>query len=162
MDKQRLKVYVPATTPIELNILISLLAEPRHGLGIIQEIAERTENEMFLSPGTLYSALKRMDKSGWIQQVEGGIEPADGNAERRTYHALTRAGQRMIINELDRMERFVIETRDLITKVRDDDQGGMPERQEQNCSDGDDLPEKALELNRFWRSKKPLLGLSLK
>lgn len=76
-------MYRPPT-PIELNILISLLAEPRHGLGIIQEIAERTENEMFLSPGTLYSALKRMDKSGWIQQVEGGIEPADGNAERRT------------------------------------------------------------------------------
>lgn len=38
------------------------------------------------------------------------------------------------------MEQFVMETRDLITKVRDDDQGGMPERQEQNCSDGDDLP----------------------
>lgn len=104
MNSNSNKRYVPDVTPIELQILFALLYADQHGLGLIQDIANRTQNEIFLSPGTLYSALKRMYKAGLIGEGEEVPPADDGNADRRRYYRLNKAGFEAIQNELERMQ----------------------------------------------------------
>ena len=51
-----------------LLILISLADEPKHGYAIMQDVRSMTGWEM--RPGTLYGALGRMDRCGWIEEVQ--------------------------------------------------------------------------------------------
>ena len=103
--------YLPEITPIEFQILFSLLFADQHGLGLIQDIARRTQDEIFLSPGTLYNALKRMYKSGLIGEGEE-IPPAeDGNADRRRYYRLNKSGFEALQNELERMQFLISDMR---------------------------------------------------
>ena len=77
--------------PVEFHILLALAAEERHGYGLLQEVASLTDGELQLEPGTLYRALHRMLKDGWV--VESARRPAaDVDDERRRYYRLTPAG----------------------------------------------------------------------
>ncbi len=97
--------YIPEVTYIELHILVELCYRNLHGLGFIQAIAERTNDEIFLSPGTLYTALKRLYKNGLISGVEVDFsnENVDGNALQRRYYEITPRGRSAIASELQRM-----------------------------------------------------------
>src|SRR6478735_4151295 len=78
--------------PVEFHILLALAAEERHGYGLLQEVASLTEGELQLEPGTLYRALHRMLKDGWV--AESARRPAaDQDDERRRYYRLTPAGR---------------------------------------------------------------------
>ena len=57
-----------ALRPVEFHILLALAAEERHGYGILQEVAALTAGELQLEPGTLYRALHRMLKDGWVAE----------------------------------------------------------------------------------------------
>jgi DNA-binding PadR family transcriptional regulator len=114
MKTKQTNRYLPRLTPIEFNILIALLRSDQHGLGLIQDIAARTDQEIFLSPGTLYSALKRMYKDGWIEQSEEAPPANDGNSERRRYYRLSQPGYEILTEEVARMERIARETRALL------------------------------------------------
>jgi DNA-binding PadR family transcriptional regulator len=103
---------LPTTTTIEFNILVSLLSGNLHGLGLVHEIATRTRNELILVPGTLYTALKRMHDEGWIQIVE----PETPQDDRRRYYGLTELGRSIIRQEVERMERVVSTTRQLLNE----------------------------------------------
>lgn len=70
------------------HILLSLVDQPRHGYGIIQEVAARTRGSMELGAGTLYSAIKRIRAWGWVREVSG---PA-GEDQRRRYYGFDRGG----------------------------------------------------------------------
>jgi DNA-binding PadR family transcriptional regulator len=85
----------PVLTDIEYYILITILTIPRHGIGIFEDVARFTENQLVLSPGTLYAALKRMFATGWIMMVapsEAGYEPD----ERRKFYRATDEGARVV------------------------------------------------------------------
>jgi DNA-binding PadR family transcriptional regulator len=126
MKTNQANQYLPRLTPIEFNILIALLLSDQHGLGLIQAIAERTAQEIFLSPGTLYSALKRMYKDGWIEQSEEAPPAKDGNSERRRYYRLAEPGYEVLIEETKRMERIARETRALLEQRCDCGHPGAP------------------------------------
>jgi len=80
--------------PVEFHILLALAADERHGYGLLQEVASLTEGELQLEPGTLYRALHRMLKDGWV--VESARRPAaDVDDERRRYYRLTPVGRRI-------------------------------------------------------------------
>jgi DNA-binding PadR family transcriptional regulator len=85
------------------HILLSLVDEPRHGYGIIQEVATRTRGSIELGAGTLYSAIKRIRAWGWVQEVSA---PA-GEDSRRRYYGLTPAGRRVVRSEAQRLEALV-------------------------------------------------------
>jgi len=85
------------------HILLSLVDEPRHGYGIIQEVAARTGGSIELGAGTLYSAIKRIRAWGWVQEVRA---PAGEDARRR-YYGLTAAGRRVVKSEARRLESLV-------------------------------------------------------
>lgn len=92
--------------PVEFHILLALAAEERHGYGLLQEVASLTEGELQLEPGTLYRALHRMLKDGWV--AESARRPAaDQDDERRRYYRLTPAGRRVASAEAERLWRLV-------------------------------------------------------
>jgi DNA-binding PadR family transcriptional regulator len=91
---------------VEFHILLALASEERHGYAILQEVAALTGGEMQLEPGTLYRALHRMVKDGWV--VESARRPAaDLDDERRRYYRLTPAGRREASAEAARLQRLV-------------------------------------------------------
>jgi DNA-binding PadR family transcriptional regulator len=68
--------------PIEFHVLLALAGEERHGYAILQEVAALTGGELQPEPGTLYRALHRMLKDGWV--AESARRPAaDVDDERR-------------------------------------------------------------------------------
>src|SRR6266446_2201733 len=95
-----------ALRPVEFHVLLALAAEERHGYGILQEVTALTEGDLQLEPGTLYRALHRMLKDGWV--VESARRPAaDLDDERRPYYRLTPAGRRVATAEAERLSRLV-------------------------------------------------------
>ena len=95
---------------VEFHVLLALAAEDRHGYAILQEVASLTGGELQLEPGTLYRALHRMLKDGWV--VESSRRPAaDADDERRRYYRLTPAGRRIAAAEAARLSRLVTAAR---------------------------------------------------
>ena len=92
--------------PVEFHILLALAPEERHGYAILQEVAGLTDGQLELEPGTLYRALHRMLKDGWV--AESTRRPAaDLDDERRRYYRLTPLGKRVATAEADRLWRLV-------------------------------------------------------
>ena len=85
------------------HILLSLVDEPRHGYGIIQEVEARTGSTVRLGAGTLYSAIKRIRAWGWVEEMRA---PA-GEDPRRRYYGLTATGRRVVKSEARRLESLV-------------------------------------------------------
>jgi DNA-binding PadR family transcriptional regulator len=91
---------------VEFHILLALAQEEKHGYAILQEVAAVTDDEIRLEPGTLYRALHRMLKDGWV--IESARRPAaDLDDERRRYYRLTPAGRKVAVAEAERLERLV-------------------------------------------------------
>jgi DNA-binding PadR family transcriptional regulator len=95
-----------ALRSIEFHILLALAPEERHGYAILSEVEGLTDGEIQLEPGTLYRALHRMLKDGWV--VESARRPAaDQDDERRRYYRLTPAGRKVAMAEAERLQRLV-------------------------------------------------------
>lgn len=92
--------------PAMFHILLALADTDRHGYGIMQEVAQRTEGAIKLSPGTLYGAIKKMAESGWIVETEAR-EDSSLNEERRRYYRLTKIGERVARAEASRLANLV-------------------------------------------------------
>lgn len=84
-------------------ILAALADEPCHGYGIIKDVTEQTGGDTVLAAGTLYGALDRLAKLGWI---EVDRTEHDGDRVRRIYR-LTPDGRASMLAELARRERTV-------------------------------------------------------
>ena len=78
-----------------LLILISLAGEAKHGYAIMQDILSLTGWEM--RAGTLYGALGRMDRRGWIQESQS-------EDYRRRPYTLTPAGREELRRQLNVLE----------------------------------------------------------
>ena len=115
-----------ALRPIEFHILLALAADERHGYSILQEVADLTDGDLAIEPGTLYRALHRMLKDEWIAEAgrrlpreseagrrgpreadPGGRGPRSENDERRKYYRLTPLGRRVATAEADRLWRLL-------------------------------------------------------
>ena len=93
-------------TPAVFHILLALADAERHGYGIMQEIALRTDGKMRMGPGTLYGSIKRMLADGLIE--ESGERPDSAlDDERRRYYRLTDFGLRVAQAEARRLSELV-------------------------------------------------------
>jgi DNA-binding PadR family transcriptional regulator len=99
--------------PAVFQILIALADQPRHGYGIMLDIAERSEGKVKLSPGTLYGSIKQMLEAGLIAEVAGRSADDD---ERRRYYRLTREGREAARQEMARMSALLNHAR--LTSLR--------------------------------------------
>ena len=90
----------------EFQILLALADEERHGYAIRREVAERTNGDVQLGPGTLYGSIKRMVNSGLIAESDERPDP-ELDDERRRYYGITPLGRKVAVAEARRMERLV-------------------------------------------------------
>lgn len=90
-------------------VLLALSDRPRYGLGIVEEVARRTDGEVRLGPGTLYNAVGKMLEEGLIAEWS---PPDDEDRDpRRRYYRITGAGREVLAAEAGRLERLVLAAR---------------------------------------------------
>ena len=94
--------------PAHLHILISLGEGERHGYGIMQDVSERTDGRVLMSPGTLYGSIKRMLADGLIEELTTGAAGAD---PRRRFYRITKHGRRVAAAETERLATLVAQAR---------------------------------------------------
>ena len=92
--------------PHWFHVLLSLAAEEQHGYGIMQEVLERTDGKVRLSPSGLYGAIKRLLEDGLIEELTERPDP-DHDDERRRYYRLTRRGRQVAVAEGRRLESLL-------------------------------------------------------
>jgi transcriptional regulator len=88
---------------LDMLILRTLQWGPRHGHGIGQAIRAQSEELLKVETGSLYPALQRLVKRGWLK-TEWGLSDAN---QRAKYYQLTAAGKAQLIREQDRWSRLV-------------------------------------------------------
>ena len=87
---------------VTFHILMAVASGDRHGYAIIQDVAERTGDQIRLGAGTLYRSLERMLRQGLIE--ESGDRPApEMDDERRRYYRITKFGQAVAQAEAARL-----------------------------------------------------------
>jgi DNA-binding PadR family transcriptional regulator len=92
---------------IDFLILLMLAKSgDRHGYGIMQDVAEHSENKLELEAGSLYRTIRRMQDENLVE--ESSRRPAaDLDDERRRYYRLTPFGRRVVAAEAARLRRLV-------------------------------------------------------
>ena len=97
--------YLPLK-PVDVEILLALGAEDRHGYALVQAISEHTGGLVELDPGNLYRVIKRLLADGLV--AEAAQRPSDeSGGERRRYYRITPIGGRVLAAELERLRRLV-------------------------------------------------------
>jgi PadR family transcriptional regulator len=79
---------VPQGT-LDLLILKTLALEPRHGWAISERLTQISGAALTVRQGSLYPALHRLERRGWIKASWGSSE----NNRRAKYYELTRRGR---------------------------------------------------------------------
>jgi len=93
-DEQRLDL--PQGT-LDLLILKALSLAPQHGWAISERIHQVSHATLQIPQGSLYPALHRLERRGWIKAKWG----ASDNNRRAKFYELTRAGQKQLALETD-------------------------------------------------------------
>src|SRR5215218_6246291 len=77
---------------LEMMVLKTLSLEPMHGWGIAQRIQSLSKDVFLVAQGSLYPALVRMKRRGWVKSAWRTTE----NNRRARYYELTAAGRRQL------------------------------------------------------------------
>ena len=87
---------------LDMLILKALSLGPLHGYGIGQRIMLMSEDALRVEEGSLYPALYRIERQGWIK-AEWGVSE---NNLRAKFYKLTRAGRKQLQIEEENWERL--------------------------------------------------------
>src|ERR671916_1212246 len=77
---------------LDMLILKALSLGPMHGYGVGQRIMQMSEDVLRVEEGSLYPALYRIERQGWITSEWGTSE----NNLRAKFYKLTRAGRKQL------------------------------------------------------------------
>jgi transcriptional regulator len=80
---------------LDMLILKALSLQPLHGYGIARRIEQISRGVFKINPGSLLTALQRLDRSGWLQAEWQETE----NSRRAKVYSLTRAGRKQLALE---------------------------------------------------------------
>ena len=86
---------------LDLLILKVLALEPLHGYGIAQRLKQITRDALQIRQGSLYPALYRLEKGGYLKATWKTVAGRDAK-----FYALTKAGERQLENERAGWERL--------------------------------------------------------
>src|SRR5881275_1592474 len=86
---------------LEMLALKLLTAEPMHGWGLSLKLRELSSDVFDVNQGSLYPALQKMLRRGWIRAEWRASE----NNRRARYYAITREGERQLAAEIEDWER---------------------------------------------------------
>jgi transcriptional regulator len=87
---------------LDLLILKAVALEPRHGWAISERLRQISSATLQIRQGSLYPALHRLERRGWIKARWGASE----NNRRAKYYELTRKGRAQLEAETDAWRRL--------------------------------------------------------
>lgn len=77
---------------LDMLILKTLSLQPLHGFGIARRIEQVSRGTFKVNPGSLLTALKRLERAGWLDAEWRDTE----NARRAKFYSLTRSGRKQL------------------------------------------------------------------
>lgn len=77
---------------LALLILKTLALEPQHGWAISERLQQISGDVLLVQQGSLYPALHRLERRGWIKAQWGTSE----NNRRAKYYGLTKSGRKQL------------------------------------------------------------------
>lgn len=80
---------------LDMLILKTLSLEPMHGFGIARRIEQITRNVFKVNPGSLLTALQRLERNGWLDAEWQETE----NSRRAKVYRLTQTGRKQLQDE---------------------------------------------------------------
>jgi transcriptional regulator len=94
---------------LEMLILRTLEEGPRHGYGITERLQDVSAEVLTVDEGSLYPALYRMQRRGWLTSKWGRSE----NNRKARFYSLTRKGRKQLAKAANSWTRFS----DAVTKA---------------------------------------------
>jgi PadR family transcriptional regulator PadR len=90
------RIDLPQGT-LDLLILKTVALEPQHGWAISERIQQVSSNALQVQQGSLYPALHRLERRGWIKAHWGVSE----NNRKAKYYELTRSGRKQLDSDTE-------------------------------------------------------------
>lgn len=100
------KLELPQGT-LDLLILKAVSLEPQHGWAISERIRQVSAAALQIPQGSLYPALHRLERRGWIKAKWGESD----NNRRAKFYELTRTGRSQLESETDAWRRLTVAVR---------------------------------------------------
>lgn len=88
---------------LDMLILQTLQWGAQHGHGIAQAIRAKSGELLQVETGSLYPALHRLERQGWVSSEWDLTE----NKQRAKYYKLTAAGKKQLVSEQSKWEQLV-------------------------------------------------------
>jgi PadR family transcriptional regulator, regulatory protein PadR len=102
MDRRRDRIELLRGT-LDMLILRTLMAGPAHGHQIAKHIQRSTDEVLQVEHGSLYPALHRLERKGWLTSK---WESAEGKREFK-YYRLSAAGRKQLAAEESKWKRLI-------------------------------------------------------
>jgi transcriptional regulator len=98
-DPQRLELLQGT---LDMIVLRTLSWGPQHGYGISQMIRAGSRDVLQVETGSLYPALHRLERQGWLKSEWKQSE----NKQRTKVYRLTPAGRKQLVDQQDQWDRL--------------------------------------------------------
>lgn len=97
------RIDLPQGT-LDLLILRTLALGPQHGWGISERVQQMSSDVLRIQQGSLYPALHRLERRGWIKPRWGTSE----NNRRAKFYELTKDGRKQLEAEKDSWNKLTV------------------------------------------------------
>ena len=101
--------FLPLTN-LSFHTLVALAEEDRHGYAIIKDIEDRTDRQLSVRSGALYTVIQRLLEVGLVGNAPAPAPVPDGGPttdQRRKYYRITKLGRQVAALEGARLARMV-------------------------------------------------------
>jgi transcriptional regulator len=88
---------------LDMLILRTLQWGPAHGYGIVQALRTQSGEALQVETGSLYPALHRLERQGWVRSE---WKQSEAN-QRARYYRITATGKKQLAQDLSRWEQMV-------------------------------------------------------
>ena len=112
MKSQNRKDLFPGA--LEMMILQTLRRQPLHGYALVQHIKVASNELLQIEEGSLYPALQRMLKAGWVKAHWG----VSSSGRRVRIYQLTPSGARHLKREVSSFERMLQGIKQVLSPVK--------------------------------------------
>jgi PadR family transcriptional regulator PadR len=106
------RIGLPQGT-LDLLILRTLSLEPQHGWAISERVQQVSSDVLRIQQGSLYPALHRLERRGWIKAKWGTSE----NNRRAKYYELTRMGRKQLEAETESWRKLAAAVAQILESV---------------------------------------------
>ena len=80
-------------TTFQWNVLNLLVERDSYGMGIAKVIADKSNDEVYKEPGSLYPALDKLYKNGYLDKYNDNPQPKCRESRSRKMYRITRKGR---------------------------------------------------------------------